>query len=84
VSLIPAGSFGTVRRPVYQALVAGAGPLLAALGLVLPATGDVPIPTSGRASVLVGQVDFQPCQSKTTTTTRVTYSIVVPKPCATA
>jgi hypothetical protein len=85
VGLIPAGTFRTVRRPVYLGLVqAGAGPLLASLGFVLPASGDVPIPTSGQARVLVGEIDFQPYQSKATTTTRVTYSIVVPKPfCAT-
>jgi hypothetical protein len=85
VGLIPAGAFRTVRRPVFLGLVqAGAGPLLASLGLVAPTTGDVPIPTSGQARVLVSSIDFEPCQSETTTTTRVTYSIVVPKPfCAT-
>ena len=45
-----------------------------------PVSGDVPIPTSGQARVLVGAIDFEPCRSKQTTTTRVTYSIVVPKP----
>ena len=85
VGLVPAGSFRTVRRPVYLGLVqAGAGGLLASLGLVLPPSGDVPIPTSGQARVLVGTIDFKPAPAKTTTTTRVTYSIVVPKPfCAT-
>jgi hypothetical protein len=85
IGLIPAGAFRAVRRPVFLGLVqAGAGPLLASLGLVAPPAGDVPIPTSGQARVLLGAIDFEPCQSKTTTTTRVTYSIVVPKPfCAT-
>jgi hypothetical protein len=85
VGLIPPGTFRTVRRPVYLALLqAGAGPLLASLGLVLPPSGDVPIPTSGQGRVLVSGIDFDPRQSKTTTTTRVAYSIVVPKPfCAT-
>jgi hypothetical protein len=81
VGLIPLGAFRTVRRPVYFGLVqAGAGPMLAALGLVAPLTGDVPIPTSGQARVFATEIVFEPCQSQTTTTTRVTYSIVVPKP----
>jgi len=85
IGLIPAGFFRTVRRPVFLGLVqAGAGPLLASLGLVLPPSGDVPIPTTGQARVLAVAIDFQPGQSETTTTTRVTYSIVAPKPfCAT-
>ncbi len=85
VGLIPAGTFRTVRRPVFQGLVqAGAGGLLTSLGLVLPASGDVPIPTSGQARVLVASIDFKPVPALVTTTTRVTYSIVVPKPfCAT-
>ncbi len=85
VGLVPPGTFRAVRRPVYVGLAqAGAGPLLTSLGLVTPASGDVPIPTSGQARVLVGAIDFEPCRSKQTTTTRVTYSIVVPKPfCAT-
>jgi len=85
VGLVPAGSFRTVRRPVFQGLVqAGASGLLASLGLVLPVTGDVPIPTSGLARVLVGAIVFAPSPTRVTTTTRVTYSIIVPKPfCAT-
>jgi hypothetical protein len=85
VGLVPAGTFRTVRRPVFQGLVqAGAGGLLASLGLVLPVSGDVPIPTSGQARVLVGAIALAPSPTKVTTTTRVTYSIIVPKPfCAT-
>jgi hypothetical protein len=85
VGLIPGGSFRAVRRPVYDALVlGGAGPLLALLGLVAPATGDVPIPTSGQANVLSAVIHFEARHTKATTTTRVNYSIVVPKPfCAT-
>jgi hypothetical protein len=85
VGLVPAGTFRTVRRPVYLGLVqSGAGPLLASLGLALPVSGDIPIPTSGQARVLVSTISLVPVQAKTTTTTRVTYSIVVPKPfCAT-
>ncbi|HEY8232501.1 MAG TPA: hypothetical protein VIJ10_07560 [Vicinamibacteria bacterium] len=85
IGLIPAGAFRTVRRPVYLGLVqAGAAPLLASLGLVLPPSGDVPIPTSGQARVLAAAVDFEPLRSEARTTTRVTYSIVVPRPfCAT-
>jgi len=81
VSLIPPGFFRSVRRPVYQALAAaGAGELLAALGLALPAEGDAPIPTSGAASALVGAFRLRRAPSRATTTTRVDYSIVVPKP----
>lgn len=85
VAVIAGGSYRTVRRPVYLGLVqAGAGPLLDSLGLVLPPSGDVPIPTSGEARALVSETQLEPRQSKATTTTRVTYSIVVPKPfCAT-
>jgi hypothetical protein len=85
LGLIPAGTFRVVRRPVYLGLVAaGAGPLLTSLGLVLPPSGDVPIPTSGQARVLQSSIDLRPEQAKTTTTTQVTYSIVVPRPfCAT-
>jgi hypothetical protein len=81
VGLIPPGSFRSVRRPVCQALVAaGAGPLLASLGLVLPPTGDVPIPTSGAARSLVAGLEMKRTQTRTTTSTQVAYSIVVPKP----
>jgi hypothetical protein len=85
VGLIPPGTYRTVRRPVYQGLVqAGAGGLLDFLHLALPPSGDVPIPTSGQARVLTTAIDFHPKSQKTTTTTRVTYGIVVPKPfCAT-
>jgi hypothetical protein len=85
VELIPAGAFRAVRRPVYDGLMsAGAGPLLAALQLVAPSTGDVAIPTSGQANVLSSAIRFKARNTKATTTTRVPYSIVVPKPfCAT-
>jgi hypothetical protein len=85
VAMIPPGTYRTVRRPVYLALAAsGAGPLLASLGLVLPPTGDVPIPTSGAARGLVADLRLKPTRSRETTSTHVEYSIVVPKPfCAT-
>jgi hypothetical protein len=85
VGLVPAGSFRAVRRPVFDALVAGGlGPLLAALGLTAPATGDVPIPTSGQAAVLATSIDFEPGKSKLEASTDVTYDVVVPRPfCAT-
>ena len=85
VPTIAPGSYRTVRRPVYDALVAaGAGPLLAALGLVAPPTGDVPIPTSGAARGLVATLAVGRECTRTTTATHVQYSIVVPKPfCAT-
>ena len=85
VSLIPGGTFRTVRRPVFQALAgAGAGDLLKSLGLVLPTTGDVPIPTSGEARAIAARIRLERAHTRTTTTTRVAYSIVVPKPfCAT-
>jgi len=85
LGLIPAGTFGTLPRLLYDGLLqGGAGQLLAVLGLQAPPTGDVPIPTSGQARVLQSSIAFEPRQTQSTTTTRVTYSIVVPKPfCAT-
>jgi hypothetical protein len=85
VGMILPGSHRAVRRPVFQALAAaGAGPLLAALGLVLPPAGDIPIPTSGVARARVGELDVARESARETTATEVQYSIVVPKPfCAT-
>ena len=85
LGMIPAGSFRAVRRPVYDALAAaGAGDLLSALGLVAPASGDVPIPTSGQARVFESAFRYRARRSQKTTTTSVTYSVIVPKPfCAT-
>ena len=81
VGLVPAGSFRAVRRPVYDALVAGGlGPLLAALGLTAPATGDVPIPTSGTAAVLSAGIVLEPVQEKREASTDVAYDIVIPRP----
>jgi hypothetical protein len=80
VGLLPNGTFGVVRRPVYLGLPPQAAGLLAFLGLKLPQSGDVPIPTSGQAVVLPSSIALRPRQSKTTTTTQVTYSIVVSKP----
>jgi hypothetical protein len=81
VGLVPAGSFRAVRRPVHDGLVAaGLGPLFAALGLVPPASGDVPIPTSGQAAVLSTGIAFAPVQEKLEATAEVTYDIVAPKP----
>ena len=65
VSLIPAGTFRTVRRLVYQGLVAAEpalGPFLAFLGLQLPPSGDVPIPTNGQARVLQSSIALQAVQ----------------------
>ena len=62
--MIPAGTFRAVRRPVYDALVAGGAiPILAAAGLYptsAPAGVDVPIPTSGAAAVLAASITAGP------------------------
>jgi hypothetical protein len=79
--LIAPGAFRAVRRPVYEALVAGGlGPLLAALGLVAPSSGDVPIPTSGRAALLAAAIAFEPVKAKLEASTDITYDVVIPKP----
>jgi len=82
--MIPAGSFRAVRRPVYDALVAGGAiPILAAAGLYpasVPAGVDVPIPTDGAAAVLVAEVAAVPARSKALAETDVTYDIVIPRP----
>jgi hypothetical protein len=79
--VIVGGAFRTVRRPVFLALVQmGASDLLEKLKLVLPEKGDVPILTSGEARVLSSTIHYRPRESHATTTTRVDYSIVVPKP----
>jgi hypothetical protein len=85
VGLISPGTFGVVRRPVFDALVAGgAGGLLAVLGLSAPPSGDVPIPVSGQATVLAAHIVFEPTQAKTHDELEVVYGINVPKPfCAT-
>lgn len=85
LGLVRGGTFRAVRRPVYLGLVdAGALGLLRSLGLLLPASGDAPIPTSGQARVLEGAFRYRARASQKTTATRVTYSIIVPKPfCAT-
>jgi len=88
VPMIPGGSFRAVRRPVYDALVAGGAiPILAAAGLYptsAPAGTDVPIPTSGTAAVLAATITLAPARSKALTETDVTYDIVAPRPfCAT-
>jgi hypothetical protein len=91
IQLIPAGTFRVVRRPIWQGLVdfgAPPGaliPLLAGLGLYPgPASGDVPIPTSGQALALVTEIDFTPAPAHRVTTTQVDYAVNVPKPfCAT-
>ena len=74
--MIPAGYFRAVRRPVYLGLVGlGAGPLLAGLGLVLPSSGDAPIPTSGLAMAFAATFPFEPVKSDTTTTFEVQYAV---------
>jgi hypothetical protein len=88
VPMIPAGSFRAVRRPVYDALVAGGAiPILAAAGIYptsAPPDVDVPLPTSGAAAVLAATIVLAPVQTKTVTETEVTYDVVAPKPfCAT-
>jgi hypothetical protein len=81
VGLVPAGTFGVVRRPIYDALVnGGAGGLLAFFGLALPTTGDVPIPADGAASILAPNIPFQPKQAETQAELNVVYGIDVPKP----
>ena len=84
VPMIPAGTFRAVRRPVYDALVAGGAlPILAAAGLYpasAPAGADVPIPTNGAAAVFAASVTAVPAASKAVTETDVTYDIVVPRP----
>jgi hypothetical protein len=89
IGLIPAGTFGVVRRPIWQGLVdLGGGaliPLLEGLGLYpAPGPGDVPIPTSGEALALVTDIEFAPTRTHLVTTTQVDYGVDVPKPfCAT-
>ena len=85
VGMIPAGSFRAVRRAVYEELVkydSGALiPLLAYLNLYpAPGTGDVPIPTNGKAAALVTAIDFEPSRTHVVTTTQVEYTIDAPKP----
>ena len=87
--MIPAGTFRAVRRPVYDALVAGGRRSRSSRPLGLyptsaPAGTDVPIPTNGRAAVLAATITLAPAGSKAVTETDVAYDIVVPKPfCAT-
>jgi hypothetical protein len=81
--LIPAGSFGIVRRPIYDALYYGGGlPILALCGLLPPPPPGqpVPVPTSGAAAVLAPTIAFEPVQAKTQTALDVTYDVVTPKP----
>jgi hypothetical protein len=86
--LFPPGGFGTVLRPIYDALV-GSGPEAAflmtqVLGLIPTGPGDVPIPTSGAARVLQAQILFEPEQAKTRTELQVNYNVTTLKPfCAT-
>lgn len=81
-SLIPAGAFRAVRRPVFDALVgAGLGPLLSALSLFPPAwPADVPLLTSGEAAVLATDICFEPRNAKGEASTEVSFNIVAPKP----
>ena len=85
VSLIPPGSLGVVRRPIFDGLVAGgAGGLLAILGLSAPPSGDVPIPVSGQATILASHIVFEPKKATIRDELEVVYGINVPKPfCAT-
>jgi hypothetical protein len=87
VLLGPAGTFRDVRRPIYDALLAGgAGPILALAGLPvppapLPPAGDpIPMPTNGTAMVFAPRIAFEPVQAKTRTELDVTYGVVTPKP----
>jgi hypothetical protein len=88
VSLVPAGTFRAVRRPVYDALLAGgAGPILALAGLPVPSTSTlppagapIPIPTNGAAMVFAPRIAFEPVQARTRTELDVTYGVVTTKP----
>ena len=81
VGLISPGTFGAVQRPVFDGLVAaGAGDLLALLGLIAPASGDVPIPVSGQATILAAHIVFEPRSAKTRDELEVVYGIDAPKP----
>jgi hypothetical protein len=78
--VIPPGSFRTMRRAVYEGLAPQAGALLTALGLFLPAQGDVPIPTSGAAFGFVTDLELVSECTRNQLSARVQYQIVVPKP----
>jgi hypothetical protein len=81
VGLQPDEPFRTVLRPIYDGLVdAGAGLLLAFLGLAPDATGTVNIPLDGRAYVFAGDIQLNPVQEKIRTGIDVPYNIVVPRP----
>ncbi len=81
-ALRPAGTFRAVRRPVFDALVSfGLGPLLSSLGLSAPPwPADVPIPTSGAATVLATAISFEPVRARLEAATEVLYDVVIPKP----
>ena len=82
VTLAAPGTFRTVRRPIYDALInGGAQPLLALLGLVPPPqSGPVPIPTNGAAMVLAPSIQLAPVQAKIDSAYDVNYDVVAPKP----
>jgi hypothetical protein len=83
VPMIPAGSFRTVLRIVYDGIVGAQGgvALLQFLGLYPPpGPGDVPIPTNGNAVALSTDIEFEPQRTHTVSTTQVTYSVDLPKP----
>jgi hypothetical protein len=80
-NMITPGSFRAVRWPIYSALASHAKPLLDGLGLVPVASGqDVPIPTSGAAVAIAGDLPFDPVKSDATTTLEVQYSVITNKP----
>ena len=82
----PDQEFRAVRRAIYDPLLAylesiGAEGLLAGLGLYPPpASGDVPIPLLGVATILSGDLPFDPAQERIRTRVDVPYDIVVPRP----
>jgi hypothetical protein len=87
VALVPAGTFGAVRRPVYDGIVATPGgmAILTLVGLYplppgFPPDANVPIPTDGTAATFSPTIDFQPVLSDQTTTFQGIYDLDAPKP----
>jgi len=84
VAMIPDGSFRTVRRAVYDRVVAAVpalGPFFEnVLGLDPSVPGDLPIPTTGEAAAFATAIDFEPQRTHTVATTQVTYNVPAPRP----
>ena len=92
VQVVAAGTFRSVRWPIYAGLVnGGAGAILNLAGLPAPVQppqpplnplfgSNVEIPTDGAAVVLAPQIELQPTQAKTHTTVQVNYGVVTTRP----